>query len=299
MKILNFGSCNIDCVYSVDHIVTPGETLQALGFSKFPGGKGLNQAIAIAKAGAYVSFAGCVGNDDTMLRPILKQAGVDISNLLEVEVPTGQAIIQVDKNGENSIIINSGANGAVTKEYIDQVLERFGEGDLLLLQNEISNLLYLIKRAAAKKMKILLNPSPFENSLKDINLQDLYGIILNEIEALAWSGACDTEHFLNWVKEKHPHLQVMLTLGKEGSVWLTEKGVHRQQAFKVDAVDTTGAGDTFTGYLVAGLCGEAAIQTILKRASAAAAISVSREGAASSIPSVEEVTMFLNNRQEV
>lgn len=144
MKILDFGSCNIDYVYGVEHIVQPGETLVADTLSKFPGGKGLNQAIAIAKAGVEVYFAGCIGEDDTMLRPILKQAGVEISNLLPVKEPTGQAIIQVDKNGENSIIIYRGANGAVTKEQIDKVLKQFEEGDLLLLQNEVSNLLYRI-----------------------------------------------------------------------------------------------------------------------------------------------------------
>ena len=295
MKILNFGSCNIDCVFSVEHIVKPGETLQACGFAKFPGGKGLNQAIAIAKADGKVYFAGCVGSDDIMLRPILAQAGVDISNLLEVETPTGQAIIQVDEKGENSIIINRGANGAVTEEHIDKVLDQFEEGDILLIQNEISNLLYLIKAAAAKKMKILLNPSPFENSLKEIELQDLYGIILNEVEAMQWSGLESAENFLDWIKEAYPHLQVVLTLGKKGSILLRDGEQYHQPTFKVEAVDTTGAGDTFTGYFVAGLCDGLEKVTLMERASAAAAISVSRKGASSSIPSAIEVATFLEN----
>lgn len=296
MKILNFGSCNIDCVFSVDHIVKPGETLQANVFAKFPGGKGLNQAIAIAKAGVNVCFAGCVGSDDIMLRPILRQAGVDISNLLEVETPTGQAIIQVDEKGENSIIINRGANGAVTREYIDEVLKQFAEGDILLIQNEISNLLYLVKVAAARKMKILLNPSPFENSLKEIELQDLYGVILNEVEAMQWSGLESAESFLDWIKEAYPHLQVVLTLGKEGSILLRDGEQYHQPSFKVEVVDTTGAGDTFTGYYVAGLCEGLRKEKLMERASAAAAISVSRKGAASSIPSAIEVATFLENR---
>ena len=144
MKILTFGSFNVDYVYSVPHIVQPGETLIAEKLSLFPGGKGLNQAISIAKAGAPVYFAGCIGKEDTMLRPIMKQAGVDLTYLQEVDVQTGQAIIQVDQNGENSIFIYHGANGAVTPEHIDRVLADFETNDILLLQNEINNIDYII-----------------------------------------------------------------------------------------------------------------------------------------------------------
>lgn len=297
MKILDFGSCNIDYVYDVEHIVQPGETLVAEMLSKFPGGKGLNQAIAIAKAGAEVYFAGCIGEEDAMLRPILKQSGVDITYLLPVKEPTGQAIIQVDKHGENSIIIYRGANGAVTKEYMDQVLEKFDAGDILLLQNEISNLPYLIRKAAKKGMKIILNPSPFEEKLKEIDLKDLYLVMLNETEAMQWCGADQPYDFLQWVQKECPQLQVVLTLGKKGSVFLKDGQVYRQQAFKVAAVDTTAAGDTFTGYFVAGLCAGLEISEILKRASAASAIAVSRKGAASSVPLREELEAQMGSMQ--
>lgn len=306
MKILDFGSCNVDYVYSVDHIVQPGETLVAGKLSKFPGGKGLNQSIAIAKAGAQVYLAGCVGEDDTMLRPILREAGVDITNLQVVKEPTGQAIIQVDKNGENSIVIYHGANGAVTTEYIDKVLEQFGEGDILLLQNEISNLLYLIKKAAEKGMKIILNPSPFEEILKTIDLKDLYCVMLNETEAMQWTGTRHPYDFLIWAREEYPALNVVLTLGKKGSIFLRNGELYRQQSFKVTAVDTTAAGDTFTGYFLAGLCSGMEVPVLFQRASAASAIAVSRKGAASSIPTSAEVeelmdTLTLNvvdNQQE-
>jgi len=289
MKILNFGSCNIDYVYDVEHIVQPGETLVAQRLSKFPGGKGLNQAIAIAKAGANVYLAGCIGEDDTILRPILEQSGVDISYLLPVKEPTGQAIIQVDKNGENSIVIFRGANGAVTREYIDQVLTHFDEGDILLLQNEISNLHYLIQMAGKKGMKIILNPSPFEEKLRDIDLNDLYCVMLNETEAMQWCGSDHPYDFLTWVQQEYPQLQVVLTLGKKGSIFLKNGEIYKQNAFQVSAVDTTAAGDTFTGYFVAGLCEEMEISEIMRRASAASAIAVSRKGAASSIPVWKEV----------
>lgn len=297
MKILDFGSCNIDYVYDVEHLVLPGETLMASNLSKFPGGKGLNQSIAIAKAGAHVYLAGCIGEDDTILRPILKQADVDISNLLPVKEPTGQAIIQVDKNGENSIVIYRGANGAVSKEYIDKVLGQFEKDDILLLQNEISNLLYLIEKAAEKGMKIILNPSPFKEELKNVNLNDLYCVMLNETEAIQWTGSEHPYDFLIWIQKEYPHLQVVLTLGNKGSVFLKNGELYRQQAFKVSAVDTTAAGDTFTGYFVAGLCGELKIPEILKRASAASALAVSRKGASSSIPTCKEVEQQMDAMQ--
>jgi ribokinase len=297
MKILNFGSCNIDYVYEVEHIVQRGETLAADKLSIFPGGKGLNQSIAMAKAGAQVYFAGCIGEDGTMLESVLKQAGVDIHNLLSVREPTGQAIIQVDKNGDNSIVIYRGANGAVTKEYIDKVLEQFDRDDILLLQNEISNLLYLIEKATEKGMKIILNPSPFESVLKSINLNNLYCIVLNETEAMQWTGSQDPYDFLLLARKEYPQLQVVLTFGENGSVFLKNGEIYRQQAFKVSAVDTTAAGDTFTGYFVAGLYSGLEITEIFRRSAAAAAIAVSKKGASSSIPTYEEVEHQIGTMQ--
>lgn len=289
MKILDFGSCNVDYVYDVEHIVRPGETLVAGRLSKFPGGKGLNQAIAIAKAGAKVYLAGCVGTDDTMLRPILEQAGVDVTNLLTVEEPTGHAIIQVNVQGENSIVICRGANGAVTEEYIDRVLGQFEEGDILLLQNEISNLLYLIEKAVKKGMKIILNPSPFESMLKSIDLKDLYCVMLNETEAMQWCDSQNPYDFIEHVKAMYPELSVVLTLGENGSLYLRGGEVYKQAAYKVSVVDTTAAGDTFTGYFAAGIYKNMEITEVLNYASAAAAITVSKKGAASSIPAWDEV----------
>lgn len=293
MKILDFGSLNIDYVYDVEHIVQPGETLVAEALSKFPGGKGLNQAISIAKAGAQVYFAGCIGEDDTILRKTLKQADVDISNLLSVKEPTGQAIIQVDKNGENSIVIYRGANNTVTTEYVDRVLAQFKAGDILLIQNEINNIMYLIKQAAEKGLRIILNPSPFEEKLKSIDLNDLYCVILNETEAIQWSNSKQPEDFLQWVQKEYPNLRAVLTLGKKGSIYLENGQLYKQQAFKVLTVDTTAAGDTFTGYFVAGLCAGMEITEVLRRASVAAAIAVSRKGAASSIPACSEVEAIM------
>lgn len=294
MKILNFGSCNIDSVYSVAHIVQPGETLAADSLAQFPGGKGLNQAISIAKAGAPVYFAGCIGEDDNMLRPLLKQSGVDLTYLKTVKERTGQAIIQVDEYGENSIVIYHGANAAVTTEHIDSVLADFGSGDFLLLQNEISNLSYLIEQASKKGMKIILNPSPFEPKLLDIDLNDLFCVIVNETEASEFSGTGQPFDFLSLAQNRYPSLNVILTLGKKGSIYLSDGKLFRQQAYKATTVDTTAAGDTFTGYFLAGLYRGEDIPTVFKTASAAAAIAISRKGAASSIPTFEEVVKAMN-----
>lgn len=289
MKMLCFGSCNIDTVYGVPHIVQPGETLTAFKQTRFPGGKGLNQSIAIAKAGVPVFFAGCIGEDGDFLCSELVQAGVDITYLKTVKGATGHAIIQVDRKGENSIVICRGANSAVTTEYIDHVLEDFQKGDILLLQNEISNLSHLIELASARGLRIVLNPSPFTADIRSIQPESLYSVVLNENEAMQWSGMKTPQDFLTWVRENYPSLRVVLTLGKLGCVCLEQGEIFRQCAYIVDAVDTTAAGDTFTGYYVAGIYRGMKLREILEIASAASAIAVSKEGAASSIPTREIV----------
>ena len=138
MKILNFGSCNIDYVYSLEHIVEIGETQTSHKLEIFPGGKGLNQSIAAAKAGAVICHAGCVGSDSDLLTNILTDNGVDISYITKTSEKNGHAIIQVSKHGENSIFLNPGSNDMVSKEYIDSVLESFGKGDIILLHTDLS-----------------------------------------------------------------------------------------------------------------------------------------------------------------
>lgn len=289
MKILNFGSCNIDLVYSVEHIVRPGETIEAVKLCKYPGGKGLNQSIALARSGAEVYHAGCVGKDDDMLRKILAENGVNTDYVCEVNKPTGQAIIQVEDSGENCIFLYHGANFQVDREYIDNVLQNFTEGDILLLQNEISNIPYLVKSGKERGMKIFLNPSPFNNVIKEIDLNDIYCIILNETEAESFG----YNNFLKDVKEKYPDLRVILTLGKDGSTYQYKNEYIKQDAYKVNAVDTTAAGDTFTGYLIS-RSEKGDMAAAMNYASAAAGIAASHNGAAPSIPNLEEVEKFIN-----
>lgn len=296
MNILNFGSCNIDHVYSVDHFVRPGETITSDRMNDFPGGKGLNQSIAISRSGAKVFHAGCIGNDGGMAKATLEGAGVDTRYLKTVDAPTGHAIIQVDKNGENNIIIFGGANRKLTKDYVDEVLSHFDADTVVVLQNEISELSYIIDRASEKGMKIILNPSPFEEKLLDIDLDKLYMLILNETEAFAFSKTDNVSAACEFFLNNKGSLKVIITLGADGCIYLDgESGeIIEQSAYRVDVVDTTSAGDTFSGYFVSALSRGEGTTEALKKASAAAALATSKEGASTSIPTEDEVERALN-----
>lgn len=294
MKILNFGSCNIDCVYSLNHIVACGETETADGLCVFPGGKGLNQSVAAARAGAEVYHAGCIGNDGEILTDILLKSGVNIAFLNRVDAKNGHAVIQVSSCGENSIFLYPGSNRMLTEDFIDSVFENFTCGDILLLQNEINCIDYIIEKAYGKAMCVIFNPSPFNDEINKVNFGKVSYVILNEIELKEFSGADDFHNGLICLKNKYPQLKVVLTLGKRGAVFFDKDHEFHQPAFKVDAVDTTGAGDTFTGYFAAGLSKGSAYSEILKTASAAAALAVTKNGAAPSIPESSELLSFLN-----
>lgn len=293
MKILCFGSCNIDFVYSVDHICKPGETISADGLCLYPGGKGLNQAVALAKAGADVYFAGCIGSDGIFLRNVLLDAGTDIRYLRQISEKTGHAIIQVDQTAENAIVIFSGANGCVSKAHIDDVIKDFSSGDVLLIQNEISNLPYLVDTAGKRGMHIYFNPSPLNEQIKDVDLKQIRCLIVNETESMQMTGSKEPNIVQEFIKTKYPHLEILLTLGKRGSVHITENRIIKQRAYKVESVDTTAAGDSYAGYYIAGISKGVSVKNAMDRASAASAIAVSRMGASSSIPTSTEVDIAL------
>lgn len=298
MKILNFGSCNIDYVYSLDHVVKVGETETTHKLETFPGGKGLNQSIAVARAGVKIYHAGCVGNDSELLTNILQENGVDISYLKTIDAKNGHAVIQVSSRGENSIFLYPGSNEMITTDFVDTVLDNFNAGDIILLQNEINNLDYIVKKAYQKGMCIILNPSPFNERISEINFSMLSYIVLNEVELSGISGCAELEEGLVYLKSKYPWLKVILTLGENGSVFVNGNQEFRQAAFKVDVVDTTAAGDTFMGYFVAELSMGTEYSRILKIASAASAVTVSRKGAAPSIPNRSEVLPLFDKLKE-
>jgi ribokinase len=284
MKILNFGSCNIDYVYSLDHIVRVGETETTHKLEVFPGGKGLNQSIALSRAGAQVYHAGCIGTDGTMLMDILKESGVKVSYVQVVDAKNGHAIIQVNSKGDNSIFLYPGSNEMITEKYVDDVLADFTTNDIILLQNEINKIDYIIEKAYDKGMQIVLNPSPFNEKVKAIDLNKISYLILNEVEAFEYSGYEDPRASLDYFKNNFPCLKVMLTLGSNGCVYMDAEQEIYHSIFDVTPVDTTAAGDTFTGYFIEGVSRNDDYKNILKIASAASAIAVSRNGAAPSIP---------------
>lgn len=289
MKVLNFGSLNYDYVYKVDHMLLPGETQSSSGMELHLGGKGLNQSIALAKAGVPVFHAGMVGEDGGLFLEACKENGVDTTYIKTIPGKSGHTIIQLDKNAQNSILLYGGSNRAITKEYIDEVLSNFEKGDIILLQNEISNLDYIIEEAYKKKMSIVLNPSPFDSYLDACDMSKISVFLLNEIEGGQISGETEAEKILDAMLEKFPNAKVVLTLGGDGVMYRDAEQTCSQKPFKVKPVDTTAAGDTFTGYFIASMQNGLPIQESLALCSKAAAIAITRMGATDSIPTMKEV----------
>ena len=289
MKIVNYGSMNIDNVYSVEHMARPGETILATGRGVFCGGKGLNRSIAIAKAGGEVYHAGILGEDGGMLLDALHRAGVDTACVRRAAGPSSHTVIQVDANGQNSIIVFGGENMRPTEEDIDRVLEGFGPGDAVIMQNELYNSPLMMRKAAARGLCVIFNPSPVNDALADYPLESVSWFLLNEIEGEALTGESEPQAILARMKEKYPSASVVLTLGAEGAYCMHEGQTLYQPAFRVKAVDTTAAGDTFTGYFVSGLAQGMPMERIMKRAARASSIAVGRMGAADSIPLAAEV----------
>ncbi len=289
MKVLNFGSLNLDYVYDVDHMVTPGETLTSEQRSVFCGGKGLNQSIALAKAGAEVYHAGQIGPEGEVLLEAMSEHGVKTHLVRKTDIPTGHAVIQVDRSGQNCILLFGGANRAMTTEYIDEVLAGFDRGDVLVLQNEVNLMDYVIDAAYEKGMIIVLNPSPYDSRLEMCDLGKISIFLMNEVEGGQIAGVSESEAILDAVMEKYPAAKIVLTLGSEGSVYRDAYREVRQGIYKVEAVDTTAAGDTFTGYFIAALLEGKDVSDALNLAAKASAIAVTRKGAAPSIPMRNEV----------
>ena len=297
MKILVYGALNIDLVFTVDHIARPGETISSGFLWKSAGGKGANQAAALAKAGMETYMAGKIGNDGRFLLELLESYGVNTERVLIYPGATGQALIQVDKNGQNSIILYAGGNGEIQQNEIDGALESFGAGDMILLQNEIPHIGAIMEKAKKQGMKILLNPSPLDESIGKLPLDMVDVFIVNEIEAAAL--AAETSHalpeltppplILDKLSERFPASEIILTAGKEGAYYAAGTIREKGEIIVLPVVDTTGAGDTFTGYYIAAREKQFGVPEALKLACKAASIAVSRKGAMQSIPNKDEV----------
>lgn len=291
MKIVNFGSLNIDKTYQVPHFVQPGETLLAGGYQCSAGGKGLNQSIAAARAGSQVVHAGAVGPDGDMLLEALSCSGVDVSHIMASQTATGHAVIQVDPSGQNCILVLGGANRELTQGYVEDVLRACDGDDIVLLQNEISMVPFIIERAYTLGLKIAFNPSPVDEALLMFPLEHVSWLILNEVEGSQLAGLTGAEDrdVLLALRERYPQTEIILTVGERGALYAGREGLHACPAYRVPVVDTTGAGDTFCGYFLAGTLRGERVETCLEMASKAASIAISRPGASISIPWMKDV----------
>lgn len=289
-RILCYGSLNIDNVYKVPHFVRPGETLSADSFARFAGGKGLNQAIALGRAKADTHFAGCIGKDGEWLRDALVSSGVNTGNLtLSESVPTGNALIQVNRQGENCILLFPGANHCNEIDLLEKAVARLSEGDLFLLQNETNIVPEAMRIAKKKGLLLAFNPSPLTENIASYPLELVDIFILNEIEAAGLSGSTDISQAMRSMRNKFPKARIVLTLGSKGVSYAGPEGEYFQEAEKVKAVDTTAAGDTFTGYFLAEFSKASTIADCLGIATRAAGLCVSRAGASDSIPTLDEL----------
>lgn len=298
MKLLNFGSLNLDYVYHVPDFVQPGETLAAKRRDVIAGGKGLNQSLAAAKAGVQLFHAGCIGSGGEKLKLLLEKNGVDISYIERTDEIQGHAVIQVTDQGENAIILYGGSNQTVTESYVTQILSHFGKGDILLMQNEISCVFSLIDRAFERGMKIVLNPSPMDGKMKTVDFGKISWLLVNEVEMYQLTGEKNPDKVAERLLGKHPRLGLLVTLGKKGSVCYKEGRRHVQDAVEAAAVDTTAAGDTYTGYFIAGLLQKKTIAESMKQAAYAAALCVMKRGASESIPAAEEVKKWREENED-
>ena len=289
MKILNFGSINIDNVYSVDHFARPGETISCTNYQTFAGGKGSNQSIAIARAGGQVYHAGKLCSQDIWVKELLETSSVNTQFIEFTDSPSGHAIIQVNKRGQNSIVIYGGANQEITHDHIERVLNEFSRGDYLLLQNEINAIPQIMQRAHKRGMKIVFNPAPMAHEVLAYPL-DLVGMfIVNQIEAYELCDEKDPHKVLDNMAHLYPDAATVLTLGEDG-VFYNDSVIRVElSAEKMTPVDTTAAGDTFAGYFLAGITGAADIESSLRTALKAAAICVTCAGAADSIPCKDQI----------
>lgn len=287
MTIFNLGSINIDLIYRVTHFPAPGETMTTLEHERMLGGKGANQSIALARAGADIRHIGATRAEDGWLRAEMRRAGVDISGVQNSDLATGHAIVTVSADGENQIMLYPGANHTIDMARASEALAKAGPADWALLQNETNGAGEFVAAARERGMKIAYSAAPFDAELTASLLPQTDLLVVNEGEAAALSDMLGKPA----AEAGIPHLVV--TRGGDGADYAGVDGTLHSPAFAVTPVDTTGAGDCFFGFLLAGMAGGKPIETALREASAAAAIQVTRPGAAAAIPDRATLDQFL------
>lgn len=284
MAVYNLGSINIDHVYRVPHLPRPGETLSTLDYAQGLGGKGANQSVAVARAGAVCRHIGAIGPNSDWILAILAEAGVDLRQVRRVDVATGHAIINVGPDAENNIVLFPGANRMISADQVAESLAGAGPADSLLLQNETSSQQEAARQARAQGMRVIYSAAPFEIAAVRLVLPYASLLVMNEIEARE----------LRRTEGALPSVDCLITQGEHGAEWISaETEPLFVPAFPVVPVDTTGAGDTFIGTLAAGLDLGLDRGDAMRRAAAASALQVTRPGAAAAIPAAAEVDRFL------
>lgn len=286
MTIWNLGSINNDIVYAVPHIPAPGETLASSGRETFLGGKGANMSVAAARAAAQVRHIGAVGPDGKDLVQRLLEYGVDTRFIASLDTETAQAIIMVDTEGENAIILHPGANHEVPQATLQSALSEAQTGDWLVMQNETN-----LQRTAAEMgrklgLKVAYAAAPFSVERVEAVIEHLDFLILNKVEAAQLKEATGKE------LDALPVQDIIVTLGGDGADWYSATGVQHFDAVPVTPVDTTGAGDTFTGYVLACLDRGQPMAQAIETATTAGAIMVTRHGTADVIPDLLDVQEF-------
>lgn len=295
MTIFNLGSINIDHVYQVSHFVTPGETMASDGYQRTLGGKGANQSIALARAGAQVQHLGQLHKSDQDFKDLVASYGVDCQHVQMTDTASGHAIIQVASSGENAIVLFGGANQQISEADIDGALASAQQGDWLLTQNETSGIAYAMQQAKQKGMRVAFNPAPMTESVKDLPQQHIDLLVVNEVEAAELTGCQALPEIIEFFNQHWAETEVIITLGQAGVVMLKDKQQLQVSAFSVKAVDTTAAGDTFIGFFMAAYTQGSDAEVALKQACAASALGVMQSGAAQSIPSLDQVQDFIAN----
>ena len=296
MKVINVGSLNLDHVYRVDRFLLPGETKSSQSYKITAGGKGLNQSIALAKAGATVYHGGVVGENCELLSQALRDAGVHLEHLMHLREPCGHAVIQVDDQGQNCILIYGGTNRMLSQQYIDDLLDHSCSDDIILVQNETNLVDYIIEQAARRGVRVAMNAAPMSDEVNGYPLEKLHWLIVNEIEGAQLAGKKNYGEIMDGLRAAYPQTAIALTLGSEG-VWYRDQHQDiRLSACQIsNLVDTTAAGDTFVGYFLESILSGARERDALVRASVASALAIERLGAAESIPLADEVHKALTS----
>ncbi len=287
MSIFNLGSINVDYIYTLPHLLVAGETLASTSFSAALGGKGANQSIALARAGADVRHAGQLHEADTAWLGGLREAGVDCSHILAADISSGHAVVAVDEQtAENQIILSPGSNQALPTEMIAPFLASAKPGDWALAQNEVNLTEAFLRAAKQKALHICYSAAPFVAEITTGLLPIVDLLIVNHLEAE------ELTRFTGKSIDQHGIRHVIITHGAKGASYRGEAAAFDLPAVPVKAIDTTGAGDTYLGYVLAVLDEGQTIEQAMQIAATASALQVTRQGASAAIPTRAEVEAF-------